>query len=91
MVVAKDTKIVLNFLVNPLRLTIRLRMIGRTGIALDVKKLVEITHECRYEVGTPVTNDLPRESMIPEDIVSEGSRYSKGCDLCARRDDFDHF
>ena len=70
MVVDEYAQILLNLLVYPLRLSIRLLVVRRRRIALDAHQLVEVLHEPGLELGTSIMDDLPGNPMQPEDVVS---------------------
>jgi hypothetical protein len=91
MIVAEDTKVVFNFLINPLCLAIGLGMVSCASIALDVEKSVEVAHECRYEIGTTVADNFSGQPMTSKDVVPECSGNTERGNLCACRDYFDHF
>ncbi len=59
--VAEHPEVRLEFLVDPLGLTIGLRMVGGGGRGLDPEKAIELLHEFRDEYGPPVVKPLERE------------------------------
>ncbi len=68
--VAEHPEVRLEFLVDPLGLTVGLRMVGGGGRGLDPEKAIELLHEFRDEYGPPVVKPLERESVqLPDMLV----------------------
>ena len=70
MVVDEYAQVLLNLLVYPLRLPIRLRVVRRRRIALDAHQLVKVPHEPGLELGASVVDDLLGNAVQPENVVS---------------------
>src|SRR3954452_2175129 len=54
-------------------LAISLRVVGCGWCCLNTQKLVELSHEGRHKLWSPVTDDLFRETMELPDMISKES------------------
>src|ERR1700731_5137886 len=60
-----------NFLIGPLGLSVCLRMISRRGVCLNPHGFIKSSDETGGKPPVPITNDFSRESVLPEDSVTE--------------------
>jgi len=74
----KESQELLNFLIDPLCLTISLRVVSSGHCDPDFQQLAETAHEIQHELGPSVTNDLLREPMEFPNMVSEQLSYARG-------------
>ena len=58
-------------LVDPLRLSITLRMVGCSGSQLYAEEMVELSRQLCYELRTLVRNNLFQKSMQLPDVHEE--------------------
>ena len=63
-------QILLDLLVYPLRLSVHLRVVQRGRIALDAHQLVKVFHGPGLKLGAPIMDDLPGNTVQPEDVIS---------------------
>lgn len=80
-----------NFLIEPLGLTIRLRMVCSARIACDSKQGVEFSHKGRYKVWTPITDDLERYAVMPKDFIPKDPSDPRGHYLEVEGYNLEHF
>src|SRR6202045_266039 len=66
-----------DLLVNPLSLPISLRVESSTWVRFHSNHGIELLHEPRYKLGTPITHNLVRDSMFMEHPVSENPCSAK--------------
>ncbi len=64
-------EILIQLLVYPFSLSIRLWMPSRQSCELDSEKSVELLRECGDELGSTVRYDIVGETMVLPDIVEE--------------------
>ena len=62
--IGEKTEILFQFLVDPFRLSISLRVVGCGGCQINSKKPVEFLGEFRYKLGTSIRDDFLRETMM---------------------------
>src|ERR1700730_346733 len=60
-----------NFLIGPLGLSVCLQTISRRGVCLNPHGFIEGSDETRGKPPVPIANDFSRESVLPEDSVTE--------------------
>ena len=72
----KESQELLDFLIDPLCLTIGLRVVSGGRHNPDFQQLAEAVCEIQHELGPLVTNDLLRESMEFTNMVIEQPSYS---------------
>ena len=63
MVVDVDPQVLFDLLVDPFSLSISLWVIGRQKVPFNVQQSVQVLHEVRVELGTPVMDDLLGDAM----------------------------
>ena len=68
------------FLVNPLRLSIRLRVIGRCGCKLDPEEPVLFPCELSDELRAPVRNNPSREPVEFPNVSKVKPCGAESCD-----------
>src|ERR1700731_4099397 len=66
-----------NLLVNLLSLPISLRVESSTWVCFYSNHGIELLHEPRYKLGTPITHNLVRDPMFTKHPVSENPRCAK--------------
>ena len=66
----KNVQILLNLLVDSFRLPVHLRVICHQGIALNAHQSIKVPHELEFELGASIMDNLPGNSVQPEDVVS---------------------
>jgi hypothetical protein len=64
--IAKQAKVLFDFLVLALYFAITLRMVGSSKAGLNTKALVEGSHEMGSELRAPIGEDLLRDSVKVE-------------------------
>ena len=69
--VDKETKVLLQFLVYPLCLTIPLRVVSCGSRQFNSEDSIEFPSEFRNELGAPIGHYLPRQPMVPPDVLEE--------------------
>ena len=67
----KEVEILFQLLVDPLCLSITLRMVGHSGSQLYAKEAVELLHQLCYELQTLVRNNLFQKSVQFPDVSQE--------------------
>ena len=70
MVVDEYPQVLLYFLVDPLCLPIGLWVVGGGRISFNVQQLVQILHEVRVELGTPVMDDFLGDAVKLEHMIA---------------------
>ena len=55
-------------------------MVGSGGIPFNVQQFVQVLHEVRVELGTPVMDDLLRDAMELEDVIAIQLGHALRCD-----------
>ena len=70
-VVDVEPQILLQLLVHPLRLAIRLWVVGCGGVVLDPQEPVEADWKLGQELWAPVMDYLLGDSMQPKDMVPQ--------------------
>jgi hypothetical protein len=66
--IAVDSQILFQPLVCPFRLSIRLGVIGRRNVLLDVQQMAEFLGKMRGKSGVSIGNDLLRDPEVWEDV-----------------------
>ena len=79
--VGEQSEILLQLLVNLFRLSVSLRMVGRSGCNLDSEHPVKLSGEFRNELRSTVGHYLPRYSVMPPDLLDK-QMCSAGCRDC---------
>ena len=87
MVINEYPQVLLYFLVDPFCLPVGLWVVGSGGIPFDVQQLVQVLHEVRVELGTPVMDDLLRDAMELEDVIAVQLGHALRCDGGVGRQD----
>src|SRR5882724_10750171 len=77
----KESQELLDFLIDPLCLTISLRVVSGGCHNPDFQQLAEAACEIRHELGPSVANDLLRESVEFPNMVSEQPSYAQGSNI----------
>jgi len=77
----EESQELLDFLIDPLCMTIGLWVVSGGCHDPDFQQLAEAAHEIRHELGPSVANDLLRESMVFPNMVSEQPSYARGGDI----------
>ena len=77
----KESKELLNFLIDPLCLTIGLQVVSSGCCNPDFQQLAETVREIRHKLGPSVANDLLREPMEFPNMVSEQPSYARGSNI----------
>jgi len=62
--VGEEPEILFEFLVDPFCLSITLRVVGCGGCQLNSEQPVEFLGEFRYELGTSIRDNFPRETVV---------------------------
>ena len=70
-VVNEHSKVVLNFLIDSLRLSVCLRVVCSAWGSFDVELFVQIFNKHRYEDRSAVRNNLPRDTMHTDNMLDE--------------------
>lgn len=91
MIIDEEAKVLFNFLVHPFRLAICLRVVSSGQVTRDTQEGVEILHELRCVLGTPITDDLSWEAVLAPHLVAVNLRHSQGRQLLICGDQDDHF
>ena len=84
-------QVLLDLLVYPRRLSIRLWVVRRGRVALDAHQLVKVLHEPGLELGASIMDDLPGNPVQPEDMVSVDLSHAMGRQGCLGRNDVNLF
>ena len=71
----------LDFLIDPLCLTISLWVVSGGCHDPDFQQLDEAAHKIRHKLGPSVANDLLRESVEFPNMVSEQLSYTRGSNI----------
>ena len=69
--VDKETKVLLQFLVYPLCLTIPLWVVSCGSRQFNSENSIEFPSEFRNELGASIGHYLPRQPMVPPDVLEE--------------------
>ena len=88
--VYKKSKVLFDFLIDMLSLSIGLGIICHRQVSDNSCELVKILHELSCELGTAITDDLSRESMLTPHMVSVNMSGSLSRQFHVRWDDYDH-
>jgi len=78
--IGEKMEILFQFLVDLFRLSISLRVVGCGGCQLNSEQPVEFLGEFRYELGTSIGDDFPRETVVFPHMVEEKVCSSSGRD-----------
>jgi len=62
--VGEESEILFQFLVDPFRLSVPLRVVCRGGCQLNSEQPVEFPGEFCYKLGTSIRDDFPRETVM---------------------------
>src|SRR5882724_12381450 len=76
-----ESQELLDFLIDPLCLTIGLWVVSGGCCDPDFQQLAEAAHEIQHKLGPSVANDLLREPMEFPNMVSEQPSYAQGSNI----------
>jgi len=74
----EESQELFDFLIDPLCLTIGLRVVSSGCCNPDLQQLAEAACEVRHELGPSVTNDFLREPMEFPNMVPEQLSHTRG-------------
>jgi len=77
----KELQELLDFLIDPLCLTIGLWVVSGGRRDPDFQQLAEAMHEIRHKLSPSVANDLLREPVEFPNMVSEQLSYARGSNI----------
>jgi hypothetical protein len=77
--IAKQAKVLFNFLVLALYFAVTLRMVGSSKAGFDTKALVEGSHETGSKLRTAIGEDLLRDSVEAEYVGVVDVSGTLGC------------
>ena len=69
--VDEEMKVLLQFLVYPLRLTIPLWVVSCGSRQFNSENSIEFLSEFRNKLGAPIEHYLPRQPMVSPDVLEE--------------------